>query len=175
MPANYKVKLIMSAREREDFFNRLREEKQLTRARIQEIFEEMTGEPIGGKAATSARKLFERHLQQLRRGQEETDRIMKVIADGSDPLDAARAMAKQQLFDELTRGEDIDLNVVTRIIARLSSSDTQVKRLQAQLDELERKNREREEKMKATLDKSKRKGGITPEALEEIESLLNMM
>lgn len=139
---------------------------------------------------------FEAHLQRLRRGKEMAEAITTAVRDGNgSALDAAEEIAAQELLDALT---DVDADgrpniaaaskvIVNLRLAASSRQDTarkiqeteaklriaeeQVKKLEGQREERDRKKAELLEKVAA----AKKKGGITKESLARIEEAVGLL
>lgn len=180
MSRNTAVQAALSVKEVQEFCRRVAGLKNPTLARIKDLGAEF-GITMSLMAARTFREgLFAEHLDRLRRAREQTEQIMAIAAEGHDPLAAAMAMAKQELLDELTSGRDVDLKKVSAILLNLARSGATQKESEIRAREYERKLAEHEGKKKAlqseiTRAKKKGRGGLTKEALEEIEAQIGLL
>lgn len=184
--ANSRTKLAtsLSAEELEAFCERLKGERDLTGARIQELAAEM-GVTIGHNSANEFKnKEFEPWLAKLKRQKN----LAQFISDNADPnaaatiADAAASTLSQNVFEFLQEG-DVDVNLfddegidkaktLSLIIQRLRSGDHRLKLLQMKLQEKEEERAKRDQELKDIVDKAKRSGGMSDNTQKEMESWL---
>lgn len=163
-------------------------EPNITLKRIQEIARERGIEVSLMGAKTFRDGPFESHLAKLAAAR---DLALKVAGiqeqnTGATLADAASAVIANIVFDELSSGAarvdeqgNIDLDTLSKVVARLRTGDQRGRLLEAKLREMEAKEAERKAKareLQAQMTKDKQgKQGLTRETLERIEELIGLL
>lgn len=143
---------------------------------------------------------FQRHLKRMERRKEKATNLAAMVADGTGRTlnDANAAILAEKIFDELNTDDDetgddgeparLDLeklDALSLAVSRLRRGDQQRELLEAKLKETEAKLREYEAREKdraekalaarAALDVAKKTGGLSPEALRQIEEAARLL
>ena len=86
-------------------------------------------------------------------------------------------MLMQQVYDALTKGDEVDFDTFSKIIARLRSGDHRLREVNAKLREYERreaewerKEAEREAAKKKAIEDIRSGAGLSDEALAKLEA-----
>ncbi len=171
-----KLDQVLSAKERAEFFDLLGGESGLTLTRICEMFEEFSGVELTMRSAETVSISFDEHLARIRLANEQTVRVLEIIDTGNDPLDAAIASAKAQVFDALSSGV-VDVSKLTKSILDLATASTRLResdlKQQEMAAKLERAEKARDQ-IRRTIEKAKAgKAGLSRETRKEIEEILN--
>lgn len=132
-----KIARTLSAEELQRFCERLGKERGVTLQTIADFFEEETGEKVSLMGASSFRDTtFRAHLQRL----EKANALSKLVREqreagaGNTLADAAAAILTDEVLDKLTNRDFIDmpldLDVLSKIVARLRLGDVRVAALE---------------------------------------------
>jgi len=176
------VERALSDAEREAFLADLAKEPNLTVARIVE----MAGER-GFKLSASAAQRFRAgaysdYLARLRKARELASSIEAIqSANPQNTLsDAAGSLLAQLAFEQIAKGGDIDLDLFSKVIARLRSGDARAKELEAKLEVYEREKREWARKAaeqqaarEAAIADVRKAGGITEQTRQKVLNILS--
>lgn len=177
-----KLAQALSAEELDALCERLRQEPNLTGARLQSIALEK-GISIGHNSANEfLNKEFDPWLAKLKRQKG----LAEFIAENADPhaattiADAAASQLSQEVFEFLQEA-DVELNLfdsegeglekaksLSLIIQRLRSGDHRLKALQLKVRDMEK----REKEIRETVDRAKKKGGMSEETASELNEWL---
>lgn len=91
--------------------------------------------------------------------------------------DAGALVLMQQVYDALTKGDEVDFDAFSKIIARLRSGDHRLREVNAKLREYERreaewerKEAEREAAKKKAIEDIRSGAGLSDEALAKLEA-----
>ena len=126
---------------------------------------------------------FAEHIEKMRRAKELALQLKEVgNADAAGSIaDAGALVLMQQVYDALTKGDEVDFDTFSKIIARLRSGDHHLREVNAKLREYERREAEWERKeaeresAKAELSKAISKRGIGEDVLREIEEKIKLL
>ena len=182
MAGKSKVEQGMSVNELQEFCKELANAKGLTLARIQELAAKR-GIEISIMGAKRFRdSTLDEYLTKVSKASEIAMQIAAVnnADSGATLADTAATILMKEVLDDLIQGIDgegkVDYNTVSKIIARLRSGDHRLIKLQAELNEFKAREAARAE-AKAQLGKDLKKsaGGLSPEALAEIEERLKLL
>jgi predicted membrane metal-binding protein len=95
---------------------------------------------------------FQRHLSKIQAAQKAAQLVEDIDRGGSTLADASAKLLSKRIFDQLMDAEDedtvevVDLDQMTLAVARLRRGNVQQAALEARLREMERIQRERDEK-----------------------------
>jgi ATP-dependent Lon protease len=156
---------------------------------IRELFPEFTPPSLNSCNEWRNKSLaFEIRLRQMRADSTAAEAIADAAKQGMGLSDANAALINQLAFEELQGAknseEGIDLDKISKVVARTRTGDQRARYLEAQLREIEAKLRKYEEeeadrkKKKAELEKTltdAEQGGITTKTLEEVRRQLKLM
>lgn len=88
----------------------------------------------------------------------------------------------QQVYDALTKGDEVDFDAFSKIIARLRSGDHRLREVNAKLREYERreaewerKEAERESAKKKAIEDIRSGAGLSDEALAKLEAQIGSL
>ena len=126
---------------------------------------------------------FAEHIEKMRRAKELALQLREVgNADAAGSIaDAGALVLMQQVYDALTKGDEVDFDTFSKIIARLRSGDHRLREVNAKLREYERREAEWERKeaeresAKAELSKAISKRGIGEDVMREIEEKIKLL
>ena len=178
-----KIESALSETELQDFCNRLANTPELTLKKLQSMAAEVGIEVSLMGAKTFRDGAFSEHIEKMRRAKDLALQLREVgNADAAGSIaDAGALVLMQQVYDSLTKGDEVDYDTFSKIIARLRSGDHRLREVNAKLREselriekFEREKAEREAAKKAAQERISKKGGISPEAMEEIDELLKI-
>lgn len=179
-----KIESALSEAELQDFCNRLANTPELTLKKLQSMAAEVGIEVSLMGAKTFRDGAFSEHIEKMRRAKDLALQLREVgNADAAGSIaDAGALVLMQQVYDSLTKGDEVDYDTFSKIIARLRSGDHRLREVNAKLreyerraEEYEREKAEREAAKKAAQERISQKGGISPEAMEEIDELLKLI
>lgn len=163
-----KIESELSADDLKSFVEECYQTEGLTLAKIQALASDR-GIEISLMGAKSFRdKNFSEHLRRLQRARELADQVEELGDSGKSLADASATIIAQQVFDTVASGgEDIDLNTLSKIIARLRTGDQRAKLLEMKVEEFERAK----VRMKEAIDKARTKttSGPSAELLDTME------
>lgn len=171
-----KIATELTAEQLQQFLDKCWKTPGLTLKKVQELAEGF-GIEVSLMGAKSFRDTtFARHLQRLSKANElaEQVRALKNAGAGHTIADAAAAIISDEVMDKLINrdpDEELDLDVLSKIVKRLRDSDQRSAALQQRV-------REYEEKMasvQAGVEQAKSKGGLTPETLRQIEEAAKIL
>ena len=120
---------------------------------------------------------FAEHIEKMRRAKELALQLKEVgNADAAGSIaDAGALVLMQQVYDSLTKGDEVDFDTFSKIIARLRSGDHRLREVNAKLkeyerraDEWERKEKEREAAKKAAIEAVAADKGYTKQQREKV-------
>lgn len=178
-----KIEAELSEEQLQDFCNRLANTPKLTLKKLQSMAAEL-GIEVSLMGAKSFRDgAFAEHIDKMRRAKELALQLREVgNADAAGSIaDAGALVLMQQVYDALTKGDEVDFDTFSKIIARLRSGDHRLREVNAKLKEYEhreaewkRKEAERES-TKAELSKAISKRGIGEDTLREIEEKIKLL
>lgn len=127
----------LSAEELQRFCDRLGKSRKVTLRTIADLFEEETGERVSLMSATAFRDTtFRAHLQRMEKANmlSQLIREQKESGAGGTLADAAAAMLTDDILDKIVNRDFIDtpldLDVLSKIVARLRTGDVRVKALE---------------------------------------------
>jgi hypothetical protein len=174
MPDKNKIASNLSAEQLEAFNERCRTTKGLTLQKIADMAAEAGIEISLMSAASYRDTTFEAYLEQIRERGRLADTITQVAQAGLNLSDAAAVGLNQQIFARSMDPDlaDKDLDRLSLALARLRLGDQRAELLDARLKEYERREADWNDKrsqVKAKLEGVKAKGGLTKEALKQIE------
>lgn len=185
-----KIAKTLSAEELARFCERLSRERGVTLQKIADFYEQETGERVSLMGATSFRDTtYARHLAAIRSARELRTQMAEIKQEGGSVGGAAEELVSQELMDALVEfdatvavagGDKLGaLNTLSKIAKRVTDSERGNKALHARIEELERKQAERDEKkrkLEETITAAKKsKGGLTKETLATIEQQLAIL
>ncbi len=177
-----KIESALSETELQDFCNRLANTPELTLKKLQSMAAEVGIEVSLMGAKTFRDGAFSEHIEKMRRAKELALQLREVgNADAAGSIaDAGALVLMQQVYDSLTKGDDVDYDTFSKIIARLRSGDHRLREVNAKLreyerraEEYEREKAEREAAKKKALKDLKDGGGLSDEAIAKIEQKLS--
>lgn len=164
-----------------EFFEACSKEKGLTLERIQELASQR-GIEISLMSAKNFRdNAWATYTSKLQRANEASAQIQTLLEEGSvnSFADASATMLGQMVFDILMSGDKgLDINGLSKIVARLRSGDHRQRELEMKIAEYERAEAERKkqvEALKAKTARAKEGGGLSEERLKEIEEAINLL
>jgi len=164
-----------------EFFEACSKEKGLTLESIQELASER-GIEISLMSAKNFRdNAWANYTAKLQRANEASAQIQALLGEGSvnSFADASATMLGQMVFDILMSGDKgVDINGLSKIVARLRSGDHRQRELEMKIADYERAEAERQKQVEALKDKARRakeSGGLNKQTLQEIEAELNML
>ncbi len=178
MAGKSKVEQELSVNELHAFCRAAAEFKNPTLGRIKDLAQEFGIELSLMAAKTFRDGAFDKHLQNIRRSTEQTQRILKVMGEGHSLSESIRAQVQAQLFDLMTKEEETDAAQLARILWNVTRSDVVVRDLGLKIQDYKRKEIERgEKKLEAQkiIGKAKGKGGLTKKTLEQIEEAVGLL
>jgi len=133
----------------------------------------------------SAKNFRDNALKKWRAGLEKAKEVSKQIKDLVESgavtcfTDASSTVIAQMVFSSLMEGGgNLDLNTLSKIIARLRTGDHRLRELEMKVAEFEQEAAERQAKvdaLKAQAAKAKDGGGLTEETLQQIEEAINLL
>ena len=176
-----KIETSLSEDALQDFCKTLAATPNLTLKKLQSMAAERGIEVSLMGARTFRDGAFKEHLERLRKARDLARQVAEFNnSDAAGTLaDAGAAVLMQKVFDEMTAGA-VDVDVLSKIIARWRSGDHRQRELNAKLQlmekqiaEYERRDREREER-KAELSKAISKG-LGKATLREIEEKIKLL
>jgi hypothetical protein len=125
---------------------------------------------------------FKSYLDRLNRAQEKALQVrgMQEAGAGNTLADAAGALLSEVIFDSLTAEDpnDIDIKKYSLAIARLRQGDVKIRALELAIKDWERKEEERQRQTteaKEKLTDLTKKGGLSAEALKQIEAAAKIL
>ncbi|HSI11766.1 MAG TPA: hypothetical protein VK961_06960 [Chthoniobacter sp.] len=136
MAEHNKIAKTLSAEELERFCERLRKERGVTLQKIADFYEEETGEKVSLMGATAFRNTtFAKHCERIRKAGSLATELKELRQEGASHTiaDAASAIISQELLDKLINrdpDEELDLDVMSKIVKRLRDSDSRVRALE---------------------------------------------
>jgi hypothetical protein len=151
--------------------------KERTLAAIQQLAAQM-GITISLMSAKAFRDTtFERHLQKIRAAQSIAMQVEEIEGGGNTMADASAKLISKRIFQKLMEMEEdedagIDIDELTLALSRLRQGDVQKAALAAKLREYEAREKERAEKSsqaRRQLEAVKKTGGLSADALAQIE------
>ena len=120
-----KIESELSEEQLQDFCNRLANTPKLTLKKLQSMAAEL-GIEVSLMGAKSFRDgAFTEHIEKMRRAKELALQLREVgNADAAGSIaDAGALVLMQQVYDALTKGDEVDFDTFSKIIARLRSGD----------------------------------------------------
>lgn len=174
-----KIESELSEGQLQDFCNRLANTPKLTLKKLQSMAAEL-GIEVSLMGAKSFRDgAFAEHIEKMRRAKELALQLREVgNADAAGSIaDAGALVLMQQVYDALTKGDEVDFDAFSKIIARLRSGDHRLREVNAKLREYERreaewerKEAEREAAKKKAIEDIRSGAGLSDEALAKLEA-----
>lgn len=134
-----KIAKTLSAEELARFCDRLSKTRGVTLQTIADTFERETGERVSLMGATSFRDTtFARFLQRIGKAAELREQLREATRAGNSTADAAALIISDEVLDKLVNrdaDEELDLDVLSKIVKRLRDSDTSVSALRHRIDQ----------------------------------------
>lgn len=135
-----KIAMELSASDLQDFLDRCWKEKGLTLKRVQELAAEYGINVSLMGARTFRETTFARHLQRISKAAELAEQVaaMRKAGAGHTIADAAAAIISDEVLDKLVNrdgDEEIDLDVMSKIVKRLRDSDSRTRALEHKIEQ----------------------------------------
>lgn len=174
-----KIETELSEEQLQDFCKRLAGTPKLTLKKLQSMAAEL-GIEVSLMGAKSFRDgAFAEHIEKMRRAKELAMQLRELDnADAAGSIaDAGALVLMQQVYDALTKGDEVDFDAFSKIIARLRSGDHRLREVNAKLREYERREaewrrieKERESAKKKAMEDIRIGAGLSDEALAKLEA-----
>ena len=136
-----KIAQSLSTEELHAFIDRCWETQGLTLAKVQELAAEI-GISVSLMGAKSFRDTtYQKHIDRIRRARDLAEQVseLKRVAPGHTLADAASDILSQEVLDAMTNrdpDQELDLDVMSKIVKRLRDGDSKAKGLQVLVDRL---------------------------------------
>lgn len=179
-----KIEQALSETDLQEFCSRLAGTPKLTLKKLQSMAADI-GIEVSLMGAKSFRDgAFAEHIEKMRRAKELALQLKEVgNADAAGSIaDAGALVLMQQVYDALTKGDEVDFDAFSKIIARLRSGDHRLREVNAKLKEYERratewerKEKEREEAKRKAIADIRNGGGLSDEALAKLEAQIGSL